>query len=317
MVQTVKDDVLRNAAVLLFDRKHHVRRQARSMLNAQQIWTVTELYEPYHLPEALKTSQVHLLIAAIEEPADEVLEMVTRLRRMEYGGDPFIPVILTSWNSSRDLVGAALNSGADDLLIWPFSIKQLGDRIWGLIRNRKRYVLTDTYLGPDRRMGQNRGTPFKTVDVPNTLRAVIEDELEFESTEETVANAMMALRSEKIRCEARRIHALTSSVMESYHGERADDIDSYLNTVHAVAGQFQRSIVGSSFEHLSRLAVSISMIVQDMLANWGEVAERDMALLEKTARALYIAAETDNTVAAAALDISEEIRRLDGSGAGD
>src|SRR5689334_3455689 len=63
------------------------------------------------------------------QPDQDVCQAIQQLRGGITGHNPFIVVIVTAWNNSDGLVGKVLNSGADDLLLRPFSTATLGARI--------------------------------------------------------------------------------------------------------------------------------------------------------------------------------------------
>ena len=82
-----------------------------------------------------------------------VCSTIKELRHNETGRNPFVPVIVTTWEPDRDLVEKIADSGADALLVKPFSPWQLIERIDCLANRRKPFVVTAERIGPDRRKG--------------------------------------------------------------------------------------------------------------------------------------------------------------------
>ncbi|MBK0572118.1 response regulator receiver protein, partial [Klebsiella pneumoniae] len=78
------------------------------------------------------------------------------LRQGGQGFNPFIVIIVTAWEKSGALVSRVVNSGADDLLLRPFSTTLLGQRIETHVERRKGFVVTTDYVGPDRRKDLTR-----------------------------------------------------------------------------------------------------------------------------------------------------------------
>ena len=90
--------------------------------------------------------------------------------------NPFIVIIVTAWEKSTGLINRVVNSGADDLLLRPFSTALLGSRIEAHIERRKGFVITTDYVGPDRRQSQVRQTnAAETFDPPNSLKMKAKD----------------------------------------------------------------------------------------------------------------------------------------------
>lgn len=89
------------------------------------------------------------------KPFDGV-EMCMRLR----GGGPsirFLPILLITSLPSVSLVERARDAGAHAVLAKPMSLKSLYSRITMILQERRPFIETDEYFGPDRR---RRDLPF-------------------------------------------------------------------------------------------------------------------------------------------------------------
>ncbi|MBT5413866.1 MAG: response regulator, partial [Rhodospirillaceae bacterium] len=97
------------------------------------------------------------------KPFDGV-EMCARLR----GGGPsvrFMPILLITSLPHVSLVERARDAGAHAVLAKPMSLKSLYSRITMILRERRPFIETDEYFGPDRR---RRDMPY---DGPNRRKA--------------------------------------------------------------------------------------------------------------------------------------------------
>src|ERR1700743_1895954 len=81
---------------------------------------------------------------------EELCAAIQQIRQGGAGDNPFIVIIVTAWEKSTGLINRVVNSGADDLLLRPFSTALLGSRIQAHIERRKGFVITTDYVGPDR-----------------------------------------------------------------------------------------------------------------------------------------------------------------------
>ena len=70
-----------------------------------------------------------------------------------------------------------VSSGADDLLLRPFSTALLGQRIEAHIDRRKGFVITTDYVGPDRRKDNSRASNVELFEPPNSLKMKAKDKL--------------------------------------------------------------------------------------------------------------------------------------------
>ena len=117
-----------------------------------------------------------LVLAETQGAADELCSAIQQLRQGA-GYNPFIVIIATAWEKSSALINKVVNSGADDLLLRPFSTALLGTRIEAHIERRKGFVITTDYVGPDRRRDSGRSGDTELFDPPNSLKMKAKDRL--------------------------------------------------------------------------------------------------------------------------------------------
>jgi|HubBroStandDraft_5_1064220.scaffolds.fasta_scaffold171721_1 DNA-binding response OmpR family regulator len=136
----------------------------------------------------------------------ELCATIQALRQDGEGHNPFIVIIATAWEKNAALIARVVNSGADDLLLRPFSTALLGSRIETHIQRRKGFVVTTDYVGPDRRRDQARPSNAELFDAPNSLKMKARDRLTAEETAQRLDLELRAARevlnSEKMRRDA-------------------------------------------------------------------------------------------------------------------
>ncbi len=155
----------------------------------------------------------------------ELCQMIQMLRQGAHGYNPFIVIIVTAWEKTNTLVSRVLNSGADDLILRPFSTKLMGERIETHIERRKGFVITHDYVGPDRRRDASRVSTVELFEPPNSLKMKVKERL---TTEEATARLDVELRtarellnSEKLRRDAFQICILWRLLQERRPGEES------------------------------------------------------------------------------------------------
>ena len=88
---------------------------------------------------------------------------------------PFLPIVVVLSDVTRSKVAEARDAGADEFLAYPFSHKSLYERIRSIVFDRRGFVSTGGFFGPDRRRGamarflgsDRRGSVSMLID-PNT-----------------------------------------------------------------------------------------------------------------------------------------------------
>lgn len=120
--------------------------------------------------EQIARMPADLILADIDSPDSESLKYIRAMRQDPRHPNPFAAVIATTWQPTAALVQRVTASGADALLVKPASTQQLTDRVVSLIENRRKFVVTSDYVGPDRRKEPRAGAPVPQFDAPNCLR---------------------------------------------------------------------------------------------------------------------------------------------------
>jgi DNA-binding response OmpR family regulator len=148
--------------------------------------------------------------------------MIQELRQGAAGYNPFIVIIVTAWEKSHGLVTRVVNSGADDLLLRPFSTALLGQRIDAHAERRKSFVVTSEYVGPDRRKDMSRPSTAELFEPPNSLKMKAIERLTPEATTMRLDAELRAARdmlnSEKLRRDAFQISILWRLMQEHVAG---------------------------------------------------------------------------------------------------
>ena len=155
MAETSYDSV----SVLLFDPDLSSRTGARFALQSVGITKIDEYTSLASLPDALEMSDYDLLVLDCSGGTRGVLALTREIRRNERGHNPFVTIIVTIWQPSEAVVLDAMASGADDLIIKPFSANLIASRISMLVGHRKPFVFGDDYAGCFRRRLRRPGSP--------------------------------------------------------------------------------------------------------------------------------------------------------------
>lgn len=127
--------------------------------------------------DAILKQPPDIVLAEAQGAADELCLAIQQLRQGAAGYNPFIVIIVTAWEKNVPLITKVVNSGADDLLLRPFSTALLGARIEAHIERRKGFVITTDYVGPDRRRDTVRPSDSEIFDPPNSLKMKAKDKM--------------------------------------------------------------------------------------------------------------------------------------------
>ena len=205
------------------------------------------------LEERREPPDVVILDADLED--DNPCEMVRSIRHGKLGSNPFLTVVMTTSIASNDRVRAIVESGADGLLLKPISPAAVMERLAGLVRQRKPFIVTSAYIGPDRRKDPARGpSSIPLFDVPNTLRAKAEGrQPRLGDLEETIARAQKAIDEEKRRRDAFQITFLAGLIVSGTPGLNDDDANrDYLDSLIDACSDLLERISGHALRQAGR-----------------------------------------------------------------
>jgi len=184
------------------------------------------------------------------------------------GFNPFIVIIVTAWEKSAGLVTKVVNSGADDLLLRPFSTTLLGQRIEVHVERRKGFVVTSDYVGPDRRKDTGRPSNIEMFEPPNSLKMKAKERL---SPEEASARLDVELRVarellnvEKTRRDAFQVAILWRLMQEHIPG--AMTYTQELQKIALLAKGIVRRSRDTDFETAVEWCDSVLAAVEGLLA---------------------------------------------------
>jgi DNA-binding response OmpR family regulator len=297
--------------LLLVDPKAQNRSTLRHTLNDLDFCEIRFGSSIADILRAIDTRIPDLVITDSELQDGDICKLIKGIRCNQIGPNPFLPVIVITWNPSNELVTKVINSGADDLLVQPISRSQLRDRINVLTFNRKPFVVTATYIGPDRR--QQPRTDRQEVpllEVPNSLNAKATGMLDVTQMQRAVDDMIEHFNQHKLERDAFHIDYLVNQILPAYQRNQIDT--SLRRNLHELVLTTQDSlhrVAGTKYEYISKLCKAMISVVSRLGKQPQKPAEKDLKLLPELASAIRIAFEDGQSAAAAAQDISAEVER--------
>ncbi len=160
--------------IVLFAPAPAMRRTIREALNSVGFRGVRDYFEIEQAREAVVTYNPDLLICDLDQDQDAICSIIADIRRGNIGSNPFMVIILLTWNPQVNSVNFAMQTGVDDIVMMPISVRLLEQRIDKMINNRKRFVATEDYVGPERRayssQEEEEANSSNNFKVPNSLR---------------------------------------------------------------------------------------------------------------------------------------------------
>jgi DNA-binding response OmpR family regulator len=250
-----------------------------------------------------------LLICEAQFPDGDPCQLIHKMRHHDVGTNPFLPVIMLTWNASEDVVKKVVNSGADDLLIKPISAGQMIDRINLLVHARKPFVVTTDYIGPDRRKAPRAGSvEIPRIEVPNTLRAKATGAKETINIQKAIDETVAKVNLQKLERHAVQIGILVELILPAYENNEVDsELAGHLERLLFVSEDTSRRLGGTRYDHISELCKTLVTVTGSINTNMQNPATKDLKLLKPLSQAIQGAFNVGDEVAMLARKIAASI----------
>ncbi len=160
--------------IVLFTPAPAMRRTIREALNSVGFRGIRDYLAIEQARDAIITYNPDLLICDLDRDQDAICSIIADIRHGNIGSNPFMVIMLLTCDPKVNAVNFAMQTGVDDIVTMPISVRLLKQRIDKMIYNRKRFVATEDYVGPERRayssQEEEEANGANNFQVPNSLR---------------------------------------------------------------------------------------------------------------------------------------------------
>ncbi|MEO5373456.1 MAG: response regulator [Alphaproteobacteria bacterium] len=277
--------------ILLIESNPQLREVIRDTLSGEGFGSIIALPSLGRVKDGFVNLDIDVIVINSRVEGGDACDLVRKLRFSHKGRNPFISVILSIEQEDTADLGKFINSGADHIVVRPFSAKSLIDRIESLVDRRQPFVATSTYIGPDRRSKARpeEGEPeIPVFVVPNTLklkaqkRTITPESFQkvIDATLERMNVEMIDKLAFQIVFQQRRLKDALRTGIDPL--TPFDDLKTALD-------EYRRRINSAMQASIGELAFRLDGRLNDMGNDFNAVSPRDMELVEKLSMALYMA----------------------------
>ena len=135
--------------LLIVDGQKHHRTSLRHVLNDLSFCEIRHGTTQAAIRAEFAKRMPDFMIADSNLLDGTVAELITDIRHHKTEANPFLPIIVLTWDPAPELIREIVNAGADDILLQPTSRNLLKERIDTLTFDRKPCVVSARYIGPD------------------------------------------------------------------------------------------------------------------------------------------------------------------------
>lgn len=147
----------KNVKILVVESSPELFELLRGVLS---LFTVPDvnIYGAYSVEEGFTKfsgSNFDMVIIDWMQNPDRGIQLTKKIRTSERSPNPFVPIIMTAGSSHKNRVLRARDAGISEYLVKPFTAKMLARKIERVIEEPRPFVVCDTYIGPNRRVGSD------------------------------------------------------------------------------------------------------------------------------------------------------------------
>ena len=267
----------------------------------------------------LDVSFYDLLIIDCDFTEGDPSDLILDLRQNREGAISFIPVIALTWQPVMVTIKKMVDAGADLVLSLPMPAQKMLDAIRTIIDNRKPFVVTSGYVGPDRRgvVREDDDNSVMRVEVPNTLRKKAtgkDDGID-------AAKVLEVVRDKRVESHASKVlHTvgLITQAAAAFEEDGGESLRNFVDELREVVVDLDRRIAKTRHAHQATLCKSLVDVANRMAADGSEKGitnSRDLALVQQLGMAVELAMkQSDGASAGAAMDISDVVAQRDQQG---
>ena len=303
--------------VVLGDPKSETRRLIRGAMTASGYRDIRDCADvnavETHLASAVPPD---LVITDTKMPGGDIFGAISKLRRGTLGDNPFVPVIMLTWDANADIIRKVAACGVDDILAAPISPADLFGRIKSLVARRKPFVVTSDYIGPDRRRdpGRDGADGIPLIDVPNTLRSKANGEpVNVAELRSAVGEVMSEINDQRLVRHSYQINFLIGMILPAYQeGNLTPEVRIHVTRLSEVTEEVEQRLTGSRFEHVGELCQTLNGVAKSIRGNWREPNKKDVELLKPLSQAILAGFNPDKDSTSMASEITNMVSKFSG-----
>lgn len=290
MVKTIQEQ--RNRAfvkVLMADSDTYIRQAFSNALTAEGYRDIRTLSRLSLVRDVLTATVPDLVILDCEMPDGDAIEFVREIRNGRLGRNPFVPIILTVWDSDGISIDEAVNSGVDLILAKPLAPAQLFARIDSLVIERKPFVVTADYIGPDRRerISPNDENSF---EVPNTLRdKVAGTPIDEEALSALIETTLREINSSRLQQGSLKLACQVEVLIRAFSaGKVGKSTRQHIGRIITSTEDIVMRVQNTEFEQLKGLCESLIKVAREVYRRPKKADQKQVDLMRPLSQSILV-----------------------------
>ena len=256
--------ILRSATLVLLESNSELRRLMKSALLGIGFGHVHHCRSIEQVREAaLAPVKPDIFVLDLDNESDAICEMIGDIRHSRLGNNPYVIIIGMTLNPEEPVIQSVLNAGTDDVVRKPVSAKILTERISYLAKNRKDFVATAGYVGPQRAKGvRPEMEEAAQIKVPNSLSVKVSGKNLTKSDETEIERVGHSFTLQRIYSIILPIINISKELEEALaEGFNSDHFDQEISRIAGLVGEVKAIELPDTVRDLTYLTDSLERVV--------------------------------------------------------
>ena len=282
-------DMLRKITVYIGEKNYYERNQLRDMFKSQGITQIVCHANMSGLKEVMVQVPPDLLVISDDFDTD-VFGAIKEIRAQKLGDNPFLLITMLVGANRPHSLKQAIGTGVDDIIVKPLTPERVQERLKLVTYHRQPFVVTDDYMGPQRKNMELKGR-VRRISVLNTvLEKVNGREFDKNALKEAVEGSLQQVLQAKLDSQSFRLGEVCERLVTAYDsGTITEEVGSDLIMLADVLGE-AAGVAGKLRDfQLSGLCEQLSENVRGIADHYDDVTPGEIDLIRKVTQAFKMA----------------------------
>jgi len=283
----------RDVKAFLYEPNKELRANIRATMRDAGYADIIDTDRPELFAETMATGKIDLVVCDVTAVTGMACKFLIDIRHGRVGENPFPVMLGITDDPDEQNVAKMIDAGFDTLMLKPFNPQSLRRRLEYFLTERKPFVVTAGYVGPDRRNHlRPDATSASQISVPNPVQLIAEG-VSRESLMSTIREAATELDERKLHSDVGGIVWIAQRIDAVIAVGDTTMVHRYIHQLKAIAEDIDTRLERTKYRHIHEECESLLGVTARLAAGTGMPNREDIELLHNLAATIKRATAAD------------------------
>lgn len=280
---------LKRITVYIGEKNYYERQQLRDMFKSQGITQIICHANLSAMKEVMLQVPPDLLVIS-DDFDEEVFATIREIRNQKLSDNPFMLITMLVGANRPKSLQQAIGIGVDDIIVKPLTTERIQERLKLVTYHRQPFIVTDDYMGPQRKNVEYKGRVRKIPVLNTMLEKVNGRDFDKNALRNAVEDSLQQVLQAKLDRQSFRLGEVCERLVRSYEtGNISEEVQNDLIMLADVlvdASQVAERLHDNS---LSGLCDQLSENVRGIADHYDDASSTEIDLIRKVTAAFKMA----------------------------